>query len=68
MAFVQNQASSSKPKVSGKGKVTLGDGKIKGGKVKSNLLKRQKVDAELSELQSSVDNYVSCTQFSHSLR
>lgn len=60
MAFVQNQASSSKSRPSAKGKPSNASAKSRGGKlVKTNHLKRQKVDAELSELQSSVDNYVS---------
>jgi ATP-dependent RNA helicase DDX10/DBP4 len=60
MAFVQRHASSSKasgstPKpAKGKGKP-----KEKPTKVKSNVAKRQKVDAELAELQARVDNFVS---------
>ncbi|KAK1922966.1 ATP-dependent RNA helicase DBP4 [Papiliotrema laurentii] len=59
MAFVQRHASSSKASGStpkpAKGK---GNPKEKPTKVKSNVAKRQKVDAELAELQARVDNFV----------
>ena len=63
MAFVANQASSSRAKSSAGKSSKVGakpDGKAKAGgaKVKSNQAKRQRIDAELQELQQKVDDYV----------
>lgn len=64
MAFVERQASSSKPQ-NGRRNGQKGGrgGKVgKGGgdrdKVKSNIMKRERLNDELRELQARVDNYV----------
>jgi hypothetical protein len=59
MAFVQSHASSSKSKHGGRPQSNGRKSKDKGGKVKSNQVKRQRADAELHELQAKVDGFVS---------
>jgi hypothetical protein len=66
MAFVERRASSSKPQ-NGRRNGQKGGRGGKGGKgggdsrdkVKSNIMKRERLNDELRELQARVDNYVS---------